>query len=230
MRICWPVLTRHWGPGPGSRLKRPWAELRRQHLCTAENLLFLRVQLFAQQERWNLIWEDDNYQNLAHLSLPRVVRAALITAFHHSILLEPELHGALEEAVFRFKQQRACLGNLLNGRFDLASSPVLRVFGYQALIAGDTAAIDGLLALENSGPTGSHLLNSAAGALATASRTHHFSNRATATGTAQPRRLFLRLEPRCTQASPVDRALAMLRIAVCHLHGRSSSTSRIRCT
>lgn len=123
------------------------AEMRKQHLCTAENLSYLQVQLHAQQGRWRVIWDDQTYTWLSRLPVPRAVRSALITAFHHSVLLEAEASGDLSRALDRYKDQRSRLGNLITARFQLTESPVVRVFGYQAVVARDRVALDALLAL-----------------------------------------------------------------------------------
>lgn len=113
------------------------AEIRSLHLASAETLTFLYIQLFAMQHRWDEIWKNPNYADLANIPLPRAVRAALITAFHHTILLEPESRGEIEDALSRFRLHQARLGVLLNGRFELNDSSVIRVFGYQAVISQD---------------------------------------------------------------------------------------------
>jgi hypothetical protein len=123
------------------------AEMRKLHLCTAENLAYLRVQLLAAQGRWRAIWEDDAYPWLARLPVPRVVRSALITAFHQVNLLVPESTGDLGAALERYREKRGRLGSLAAARVDLSDSPVVRVFGYGAVVAGDRAALDVLLAL-----------------------------------------------------------------------------------
>lgn len=124
------------------------AELRQLHMVTAENLAFLRVQLLAEQGNWRGIWDDADYALLAGMRVPRQVRRALITAFHACMLMEPEAIGNMALAIERFKQTRGRLGVLLNGRFDLADAPVVRVFGYQAVVAEDRASLETLLLLK----------------------------------------------------------------------------------
>ena len=125
------------------------AQMRQLHLCTADNLAFLRVQLLAQQGLWKAVWEDQTFSRLALMYVPRTVRSALITACHHSVLLEAEQQGAIEQAVSLFRKIRPRLGNLLNGRFQLSESAVIRVFGYQAVLAQDYQALEDLLSLDH---------------------------------------------------------------------------------
>ena len=124
--------------------------LSQYHLIAAKNLAFLRVQFFAEQGKWREIWEDTDFPLLASMYVPRRVRSALITAFHSAVLAEAEVIGNFELAIDRFKQARGRLGGLLNGRFGLVESPVVRVFGYQAVVARDRTALEALLELESS--------------------------------------------------------------------------------
>ena len=121
------------------------AELRRLHLATAENLQFLHIQLLTHRGAWREVWENAQFDRLVHIPLPRAVRAALITGFHSAVLLPLEQQGAFEEALAAFRQARTRLGSLLNGRFGLSSSPVVRVFGYQAALSQDRPGLDLLL-------------------------------------------------------------------------------------
>lgn len=123
------------------------AEMREYHLCAADNLSFLRIQLLAQQGHWKAIWEDATYPQLAAMHVPRAVRSVLIIACHFTLLLEPEQNGDINRALALFKEAKPRLGNLLNGRFQLSDSAVIRMFGYQAVIAEDRFALESLKAL-----------------------------------------------------------------------------------
>lgn len=116
-------------------------EMRQSHLITADNLAFLQVQLMAQQRRWLDIWRRPDYANLARMRMPRAVRAALLTAFHYSVILPLEQQGRWVEAIDAFKQSRSELGLLLTGRFGLSQAPVIQVYAYQAALEGDRESL-----------------------------------------------------------------------------------------
>ncbi len=109
-------------------------EMQQSHLITADNLAFLQVQLLAQQQRWLDIWRRPDFANLARLRMPRAVRAALLTAFHYSVILPFEQQERWEVALDAFKQARSQLGLLLTGRFGLTQAPVIQVYAYQAAV------------------------------------------------------------------------------------------------
>jgi hypothetical protein len=119
-------------------------EMQQSHLITADNLAFLQVQLMAQQQRWLDIWRRSDFANLARMRMPRAVRAALLTAFHHSVILPFEQQERWEDALDAFKQARSGMGLLLTGRFGLTQAPVIQVYAYQAAVENDR---DGLAQL-----------------------------------------------------------------------------------
>lgn len=121
------------------------SEMRRLNLTTAENLQFLYLQRLAEQQRWQDIWDDPDFAVLARLRMPRAVRSAMLTAFHQVNLLALERAGEWETAIVIFQEMQERLGTLLLGRFDVTQTPVLRVFGYQALLNNDVTALEGLL-------------------------------------------------------------------------------------
>jgi hypothetical protein len=112
-------------------------EIRRLNLSTADNIAFLQIQLLAQQGSWADLWARPDFSDLAKLRMPRAVRAALLTAFHYSVLLPLEEQNDWVAAMDAFKAARSRLGLLLTGRFGLTQPPVLAIFGYQAAIARD---------------------------------------------------------------------------------------------
>lgn len=112
-------------------------EMQQSHLITADNLAFLQVQLLAQQQRWLDIWRRPDFANLARMRMPRTVRAALLTAFHYSVILPFEQQEQWERALVSFKQARSELGLLLTGRFGLTQAPVIQVYAYQAAVEKD---------------------------------------------------------------------------------------------
>lgn len=112
-------------------------EMQQVHLITADNLAFLQVQMLAQQQRWLDIWRRPDFANLARMRMPRAVRAALLTAFHYSMILPLEQQEQWEAAFDAFKQARSKLGLLLTGRFGLTQAPVIQVYAYQAAIEKD---------------------------------------------------------------------------------------------
>lgn len=121
-------------------------EMQQLHLITADNLAFLQVQVLAQQQRWSDIWRRPDFANLARIRMPRAVRAALLTAFHYSVILPFEQQERWESALDAFKQARSELGLLLTGRFGLTQAPVVQVYAFQAAIEKDR---DGLAQLTN---------------------------------------------------------------------------------
>lgn len=123
-------------------------QMRKQHLSTAENMRFLRIQLWAQQQQWRTIWDDDEFELLVRLRLPRAVRAAMLTAFHHTQLLRLEHKQAYPDAMAVFRDKRSRLGRLLTTRLGVTQAPVVRVFAYQALFDGNRASMKQLLALD----------------------------------------------------------------------------------
>lgn len=123
-------------------------EMQRLNLSTADNLMFLRIQLLAQQQEWCAIWEHSSFEIIARLRMPRAVRAAMLTAFYHTELLPLEQEGDWQTAFNVFKEERRRLGTLLTGRFGLIEGTVVRVFGYQALFDGDRDSIAQLKAEE----------------------------------------------------------------------------------
>ena len=125
-------------------------EMQQSHLLTADNLAFLQVQLLAQQQRWLDIWRRPDFANLARMRMPRAVRAALLTAFHYSVILPFEQQEQWERALDVFKQARSELGLLLTGRFGLTQAPVIQVYAYQAAVEKDR---DSLAQLSSVGAT-----------------------------------------------------------------------------
>lgn len=120
------------------------SEMRRLGMISADNLAFLEIQLLAQQQNWFVIWQRPDFSTLARLRMPRVVRAALLTAFHQSVLLPHEQRTDWQASVEAFSRSRAMLGLLLTARFDLAYEPIVLVFAYQALLDGDRASLESL--------------------------------------------------------------------------------------
>jgi len=122
------------------------ANIRRLHLCAFDNLQFLRFELLAHRGEWRTIWSDPAFPVLAAGPTPRAVRAAMIAAFHQSVLLPAEQSGDFDAALTKLRDAQPRLGTLLTGRFDLTDSAVVRVFAYQAAAAHDRDSLDELLA------------------------------------------------------------------------------------
>lgn len=112
-------------------------EMQRRHMSTAENLIFLRVQLLASQEKWQDIWQHEDYPIWAQLSMPRSVRTALLVAFHICELFPLEQMSRWQDALSTFKAQRPQLGMLLTGPFEQEKAPIVRILAYQAVADGD---------------------------------------------------------------------------------------------
>lgn len=112
------------------------------NLATAENLSFLRIEWLARQERWQAIWEHPHYRLLAQIPIPRPIRSALLTAFHYTQLLPHEQEEDWEQLLSVFQQNRPSLASLLNGRFGLTHSAVLRIFAYLGISDADRAMFE----------------------------------------------------------------------------------------
>ncbi len=121
------------------------ASMRQHNLVTIDNLCFLQVQLWAQQQDWKAIWNWPEYANLARMRLPRNVRAALITAFHANKLLILEQEQQWAEILTTFRANRVQLGWLLTARLGISAPPVVKVFAYQAVADQDQESLKQLL-------------------------------------------------------------------------------------
>ncbi len=121
--------------------------LRQHSLTGADNLSFLEIQLLAQQRLWSDIWQRPDFHDIARLRSPRALRAALLTAAHHSNLLTLEQQGSLAEALEVFSSIRPRLGGLLEGLPDISYGPAARMFAYAAVAGSDSAALEALLGL-----------------------------------------------------------------------------------
>ena len=127
-------------------------DMQRYALSTADNLAFLQIQLLAQRQFWSTLWERADFSTLAALRVPRACRAALVTAFHHTILLPLEQRGQWPAARAVFADSRPRLANLLTGRFDATASPLLHVFAYEAAFMENHAELEALRALTATAP------------------------------------------------------------------------------
>jgi hypothetical protein len=132
-----------------SLLARQWDEAERiletidaNNLTTAENLNFLRIEWLARQEQWGKIWEHPHYKLLAQIPTPRPIRSALLIAFHYTQLVEPEQNEDWTQSLAVFQKNRPLLALLLNGRFGLTHSALLRIFAYLAVSDGDRAMFE----------------------------------------------------------------------------------------
>jgi hypothetical protein len=111
--------------------------------------MFLGVQLLAQQQKWHMIWQHPHFATLARLRMPRAVRAALLTAFHHTQLLPLEQKNDWQSALNAVQEARPRLGTLLTGRFGLLDGPVVRVFAYLSVLSKDQNSLAELAALDS---------------------------------------------------------------------------------
>jgi hypothetical protein len=123
------LATAQWDEAKQLRL-----QIQAHGLTAAENLLFLEIEQLARQQRWKDIWRHKDCQQLTKTRIPRPVRAALLTAFHQTYLLEAEQQGQWERALAIFSDHQPELGLLLTGRLGLTQGPVVQVFAYQAVV------------------------------------------------------------------------------------------------
>ena len=104
------------------------------NLTSADNLLFLEIEQWAQQERWLELGKRSDFSLLACMYIPRAVRAALLTAFHVTYLLPYEQQGQWQQALESFREELPRLGYLLTSRLGLTQEPVVQVYAYQAVL------------------------------------------------------------------------------------------------
>jgi len=106
-------------------------------LTSSENTNFLRITWLARQSRWQDIWKHPRFDQLAKLTVPRQIRADLLTAFHHVNLLALEGDEKWDEVLGRLETYRPKMAMLLMGRFTLNHPAVLRVYAYLAVLDQD---------------------------------------------------------------------------------------------
>ena len=85
-------------------------EMAISNLTTADNLLFLEVEQYAQQGRWREISSHKDFSLLTRMQIPRAVRAALLTAFHQTYLLASEQQQEWQQAFDSFQENQPQLG------------------------------------------------------------------------------------------------------------------------
>lgn len=123
------------------------------NLTSADNLLFLEIEQFAQQERWLEIGKHKDFELLARMHVPRAVRGALLTAFHATSLLAYEQQGQWQQALEHFREELPRLGYLLTSRLGLTQGPVVQVHAYQAVVEHDWATLKALAEVNKSQET-----------------------------------------------------------------------------
>lgn len=117
------------------------AEIAQRHLTTAENLLFLRLRMWAAQDRWAHIWNSPEFPTWAELTVPRPVRTLLLTACYREKLAVYEQTGQWADGIAAFGDARPRLGKLLSGPFQLEKPEVARLVAYQAVVEQDRARL-----------------------------------------------------------------------------------------
>jgi hypothetical protein len=192
------------------------ADMQRLHLSTFDNLQFLRFELLARRGEWNSVWSDPIFPVLAAGPTPRSVRAAILAAFHQSVLLHAEQSDDFDTALTRFREAQPRLGTLLTGRFSLTDSAVVRIFAYRAATERDRETLDELL---TSAPLDDNARNVV---VALRDRIPPLQTELPPLPADRLRRAMqLRDYDRAVQAAneladPVERTLALLRIALRH--------------
>ena len=120
-------------------------EIQRRSLTSAENLIFLEIEALAWRQLWREIWQREDFASLARVPVPRAVRAALLTAFHHEELLPKEQKGDWQEALNEFNVHQPKLGLLLSTRLGLSEGPVVQVFAYHAARSNNRTELQELI-------------------------------------------------------------------------------------
>ena len=108
------------------------AEISQRHLTTAENVVFLKLQLWALQGKWQAIWDDVDFPVWASLTVPRLVRTVLLTSCYRQVLEPYDQRQDWAGALSMFANIRPRLGKLLSGPFQFDKPEVVRVVCYQA--------------------------------------------------------------------------------------------------
>lgn len=120
--------------------------LRQGRWLSDENNSFLKIQLLGAQGRWQAIWEDESFETIAYLEpLPALVRATMLKAFYHSIVLVAEKDGGSDAALQAISEHLNRLGTLLRFRAGLEGDLFIRLFAYQAVLTGNHEALKRLL-------------------------------------------------------------------------------------
>ena len=126
------------------------SELKRLHLSTAENFVFLNLQLLGAKKAWKKIWENPDFPIWAQLSMPRKVRTVMLTAYYHSELEQIEEEELWIMAFDKFKATRPRLGLLLTGPFELDNDINIKIISYQAIADQDVSRINLINSIEGS--------------------------------------------------------------------------------
>ena len=113
-------------------------------LTSADNIQFMKVRLLAAQQNWRGIWEYAWFKQVVDVPMPRLVREAMLTAFHQHILNDYEHDRDIDGALNAYRQYAHKLGRLLITRAGLKRPEVLRVFGYVAADEGNHDLLDDL--------------------------------------------------------------------------------------
>lgn len=114
------------------------AKISQRHLTTAENAVFLKLQLWASQGKWQAIWDDVDFPIWASLTVPRSVRTVLLTSCYRQILEPYDQRQDWADALSVFANARHRLGKLLSGPFQFDKPEVARIVCYQAAADQDT--------------------------------------------------------------------------------------------
>lgn len=126
------------------------SELKRLHLCTAENFVFLNLQLLGAKNAWKRIWEHPDYPVWAQLPMPRKVRTVMLAGYYHCELEQIEKEGLWINVLEKFKSTRQRLGLLLTGPFELDNEINITIISYQAIADQDISRINLINSLEGS--------------------------------------------------------------------------------
>jgi hypothetical protein len=125
--------------------QRALDSIRRLSLSTAENISFLKIQLWGAQKEWGKIWDLPDYPDLSKLTIPRKVRAEMLSAFYWQVMQPLEGKYDLGVIFQTLDDHRAKLGRLLTGRFGIGQAEVIRVFAYLAVKDQNRDSFEGLL-------------------------------------------------------------------------------------
>ncbi|SMP32037.1 hypothetical protein SAMN06265361_10883 [Laceyella tengchongensis] len=130
--------------------ERTLEEIRQGYYVSDENYIFLRIQFWTHQRKWEKIWYSKDFELIAAMeTIPLQIRCSLLSAFYYVILAPAEIEERYEEAYQKFQQHRFRLGNLLYTSLGLDEEIYLRIFAHEAFLNGDRNRLENLMQKAN---------------------------------------------------------------------------------
>lgn len=109
-------------------------KLKNGYYLTDENIIFLKIQLLSAQNKWEEIYNNNNFINISGLKyIPKKVKESLLKAYYICEIEKYESSN-VELALQSFKKTYPKLGTLLRYRTGMNEEFILRLFAYYAVI------------------------------------------------------------------------------------------------